>query len=441
MINDSGADTARDVDDEDTSGDEGRPAAVNPTKTGADGTYRWRRMSLEELAAMYRSEMRPALKRAGHDPHPYPPTYQQLVDAGLSGLKDPLREEWGLTVREFFVDHVPGIKEPSAGDSSPWAVATEETREALEAWMETLDRREDVRESTLNTKQYRLRTFLITYHDLYGEAPLVERVQDRENEYDERDRVIAVFDVLDEDLDSSRSKLRYLGEVERFYKWAMRRRGGQFNPARDLTEEFGWEREKPDSTALADRQVEKLYAEAETDRERLVILGLCAWGLRTSEVAALHVSQLALDGDDPHIAFDERKNAPGTVSMLYGRAFVEDRIDNLATNPNWNGYLFPSSRSESGHLTDETIRSIFQDLADRADITVVGGKPLPKMGRRWWYQVYAEVSTKIEVTAYIASEQGSSDTQVVKDHYDDEDERRKRRQPAMRERLGDVFEN
>jgi len=53
-------------------------------------------------------------------------------------------------------------------------------------------------------------------------------------------------------------------------------------------------------------------------RERLLVVALCAWGLRTGEVAALHARQLVLDDENPHIRFDERKNGLGTVAVIYG---------------------------------------------------------------------------------------------------------------------------
>ena len=411
---------------------------------GPDGTYRWRQLSLDELVVLYETDMRPALARAGHNAHPRPPSYRQLLDAGLGGLQDALRDEWGLTLHEFFVDHVPGIEdteEPSEG-TERWGIDHQPTCEALDAWVETLDRREDIRQSTLETKCSRFRTFLSRYESLYGEAPLIDRVQDDSTEYDERDRVIKVFDQLDGELSTSASKLRYLGVVEEFYDWAMHRRGAAFNPARDIARtEFGWEREEPETPALSDYQVSRLYEAAEPGREQVTVVALCAWGLRTGEVAKLHVSQFALDDADPHIAWENRKNGPGEVSLLYGREVVEDRIDQLASRDQWNGYLFPSKVSRSGHLTDDTIRNSFKELAARTDTTVANSVAKPKMGRRWWYQAYSDAVAQVtEELAFVASEQGSSDEQVVGRHYHNPDVRRKRRREAMRRHLGEVFD-
>jgi len=70
---------------------------------------------------------------------------------------------------------------------------------------------------------------------------------------------------------------------------------------------------------------------SETTREQLlVVAALAGWGLRASEVAALHVSQFHRDvpGDDvPFITFESRKNGPGEVSLLYGMDVLDSRID------------------------------------------------------------------------------------------------------------------
>jgi len=52
---------------------------------------------------------------------------------------------------------------------------------------------------------------------------------------------------------------------------------------------------------------------ATTSRDQLLVVALAGWGLRASEVAALHVSQFnrdVPDDDVPYIAFESRKNGP-----------------------------------------------------------------------------------------------------------------------------------
>jgi len=173
-----------------------------------------------------------------------------------------------------------------------------------------------------------------------------------------------------------------------------------------------------------------------------LILALCGWGLRRNEVASLHVSQLVLEGDDPHIYFEERKNGPGTVALLYGRETLADRIDALgAADREWSGYLFPSSRASNGHVVGETIQARFQRVAERAGVRVRGETPTSKMGRRFWYTAYANAQKRLlENLDAIAADQGSSDASVVLKNYLSETERRQYRREYMRERLAEAFD-
>jgi len=66
----------------------------------------------------------------------------------------------------------------------------------------------------------------------------------------------------------------------------------------------------------------------DASENRLLVLALCAWGLRPNGVAYLRVRQFVLDistDEVPYITF-EAKNGPGEVSLLYGKEVLEDRI-------------------------------------------------------------------------------------------------------------------
>jgi hypothetical protein len=84
----------------------------------------------------------------------------------------------------------------------------------------------------------------------------------------------------------------------------------------------------------------------------------------------LHVSQFVLDGDDPHIAFEEKKNGPGTVAIHYGVHTVSDHIDQLAEADGWQRDLFPSPSDSNTHVHSDTITNRFKRLAERADVSV-----------------------------------------------------------------------
>ncbi|APW97958.1 integrase [Halobiforma lacisalsi AJ5] len=402
-------------------------------------TIRWSRMSLEELQSFWAEKIEPDLERSGVDLTERP-SYRQVADAGYSGIAYALREHHDMTLTDFLA--TVGYEEPESSASYQWGIEDESTIDELESYLETLERRRQLATSTVQTKQSRLATYARIYREVHEEANLVDRAADPANESDEIRRALVVFDELNYELGTDASKLRYLSDVGQFYEHLERRAKAAFNPVERIDEEYNWSREEPDNAALTGRQVSRLDDAADSQSEELVVLALCAWGLRRNEVAALHTSQLVLEGDDPHIAFgDERKNGPGTVALIYGTSKLAARIEQLDEDSGWSGYLFPSSRSASGHITGETVQARFQRLAEDAGVRVQGDLPTSKMGRRFWYTTYNQAMKNLrENLDVIAAEQGSSDSSVVMKNYLSEEERRQYRREFMREQLAEVFE-
>ncbi|QCS44684.1 site-specific integrase [Natrinema versiforme] len=403
-------------------------------------TINWSQKSLDELREFWYAEIETALRRAGHDLESRP-TYQDLVDAGFSGIAYTLREHHDMTLTDFL--RSVGYDGPGSEDSYQWGIGDETTIDALEAFLRRAERKRA--SSTADSKRYRLATYVRLYEAVHEMAAIVDRVMDVDNEYDELRRVEAVLNELDDDLKSNESKLRYLSDIRQFYDHLETRHGAPFNPTDNVDHTEIWTQRldgEKDNPALSSAQVGTLYTTADGPEEQLLVLALCAWGLRRSEVAGLHVSQLVLDGDDPHIAFDDRKNGPGTVALIYGVPELTDRLDALGSGDReWNGYLFPSTESSSGHVTGETIQARFKRLAQRAEVRVRGEWPTSKTGRRFWYTTYNQaMSDLLDNLDVIAGEQGSSDPSVVLKNYLSEAERRKYRREFMRERLAEAFE-
>lgn len=396
-------------------------------------------MSLSELRNAWAIDIEPELERSGHDLDERP-SYEDLVETGHSGIAYALREHHDMTLSEFLSEV--GYEETGSVGSYPWGFDAETTIDELESYLESVRRRQNLAESSLASKRSRLATYARTYRDIHGEAELVERVADLDEESTEIQRVLTVFDELDAELETDASKLRYHSDVNQFYKHLQRRAKAEFNPVAHITDEFGWERDDPDNQPLRREQVRDLYHACEGPSEELTILALCAWGLRRNEVASLHVSQLVLDTEDPHIQFDERKNGPGSVALIYGVNELADRIDSLgARDREWNGYVFASRRSESGHIVGDTVQSRFQRIAERAGVKVLGESPTSKMGRRFWYTTYLEATKQLAKQLQpIASDQGSRDESVIARNYLSEAERREYRRQFMREKLADAFE-
>jgi integrase len=402
------------------------------------GQIQWSHKSLQELCEFWNTEIELELQRAGLDLKDKP-TYQDLLDVGYGGLTYTLREHHEMTLSEF-LESV-GYVEVSV-EGHPWGIDDQTTIDELESFIRTLKRRQGLADTTVSTKRSRLATYAQLYDDLHGQANLVDRVVDNTERAAEIRRVLAVFDELNADLGTDASKQRYLSDINQFYSHLERRAIAAFNPASRISEEYNWTREEKDNQPLSSEDVRRLYGAVESPDEELLVLALCAWGLRRNEVASLHVSQLVLEGEDPHIYFEERKNGPGTVALVYGREQLANHVDAFGTQDDeWNGYLFPSTASSSGHIVGETVQSRFQRLANRAGVTVRGETPTSKMGRRFWYTTYMNAQKQLlENLDVIAGDQGSSDASVVLKNYLSEAERRKYRREFMRERLADVFD-
>ena len=238
--------------------------------------------------------------------------------------------------------------------------------------------------------------------------------------------------------------------VEDWYAHLVRRKQAGINPVAGLEDEYRWSRRVDTSSdssnpALAPDHVRSLYSTASTSTERLLVVGLCAWGLRPGEVASLHRRQLVFDVEDsdvPYVRFEERKNGPGEVSVLFGQDDAKDRVVELDERDAWNGHLFPSKTAASGHITRQTVVNWFDDLAAEAGLpdSIDGAKPVPKMGRRFWYDAYTATQDQLlaEVSS-IAEEQGSASPEVVLSNYLTEDRRRRLRRQFMEERLSQAF--
>jgi len=171
------------------------------------------------------------------------------------------------------------------------------------------------------------------------------------------------------------------------------------------------------------------------------VLALGAWGLRPNEVASLSIDQFMLDdGDDERIIFEQRKNGPGEVALLFGVDVLKQRVVDL-DEPGWEGYLFPSSRSSTGHITPQTVTNRFRELSVDAGVTVEGEPPTAKMGRRFWYTTYNEaVKEMLAGLEGVAADQGSASAEIVSQNYLSEAEKRRYRRESMHQELSKVFE-
>ncbi|WP_168219901.1 tyrosine-type recombinase/integrase [Salarchaeum sp. JOR-1] len=404
---------------------------------------------LDDFAAFYRETVVPALRddpACDVNPDRETPPYAWLK-ANYSGFVERLRRDHGLSPGAFY-DEV-GLP-PNPGEDDEWGLDHDPTVRGLEDYLEELERDRGRAATTVGPRRSRLRTYATTYRDVNDTSDLLSPLLDETAKPEEIARVRDTFRVLDEELGTLASKKKYVSAVKNWYTFLEEMGRGLYNPAASILNRFGWD-EDPlyDHPALSREDVQALLAVANPD-ERFLLLALAGWGLRPVEACELHVDQLVLsppEGDVPYVEFaaGERKNARrtrNTVELLVGVDAVRERVARFADAEEWSGYLLPG---ESDGISTETARRWFRSLGERADVSVAGEPPLPKMGRRTWYRLYRRQRPDIEAgTAAVAASQGSRDPSVSERNYLDERSRRQARADAMRDlvraEFADIFE-
>lgn len=117
----------------------------------------WSRMDLEELQHTWYTEVEPALARNDVDLE-FRPTYQEVTDAGYSGIAYVLREHHDLTLSQFLA--TVGYAQPGSSEGYPWDIDKETTIRELEWYLKTNLRREGLVDRTIDAKRSRLARFV-----------------------------------------------------------------------------------------------------------------------------------------------------------------------------------------------------------------------------------------------------------------------------------------
>jgi integrase len=423
----------------------GDSAATTEPQVNPD-EIRWTLLDLTARIDSYWAVIAPAFAAAGHDPETDRPTYEWLSANGFRGLIYALREYHDRTFGEFWADDL--ALEPD--DGYEWSIDDTATITAVEHFLARRQQRRNWRDSTVRTVRTRLAQYARASATVTGDPALLTAVAP-ESDYSAHevvDACWATFDHLDEQVSRTTLRRIYTG-VSNWYASLVSRRRAALNPTTGLAAEYRWTdahdtAAPPTHPTLDDSHVRALVNAAETPTEHLLLVALCAWGVRRSEVAAFHRDQLVLDAAHPYIRFEMRKNGPGTVNIVYGQATVEQRLAALSEQPDWNGYLFPSQRSTTGHVTGQTIRNWFGELAARAAIpaTIGGRPPTPQMARRFWYDAdTATIDAVLAEVGEIAADQGSASPEVVRQNYLSDERKRSLRRLFMHDRLAKAFDH
>ena len=295
------------------------------------------------------------MREADYDPDYGRPSYEWLADHGFSGLSYALQEHHDLTVKEFFVEEV-GLGDNTPGESGEasgydWSVRNDETVTAIKRYLSTQRDRGELAESTVKSRRSRLAEYARIYEQLHGAVSLTRNLDDIEERPSENDRCMEVFDVLKDRLSTDQSRLKYLGDVQQFYDYQVRFQGAKYNPLDGANDQFRWEIDNPDNKTVDADGMRAIYEAAGSIEDELLVLALGAWWLRPNDVASLTVDHFVLgNGEANRIVFEQGKNGPGEVAVLFGVGVLNLRVVDL-THPGWSGYLFPSTRSSTGHIS------------------------------------------------------------------------------------------
>jgi integrase len=412
-----------------------------------NGEPRWTLLDLEEIEEIYWATVGPELRKEGYTAETHQPTYEWLRNNDHMDMVYALREYHDYTFGDFW-EQMERTVTGAAETEYDWQIRDDDTRDRMQEYIDRrLDHRDGYSDSTGRTERYHLARFGREHYIQHGSDDLLTPIRDT-SEFSRQeaiDRAWETADALREEL-ADQTTYKIINTVKRWYYYLESRGVAEYNPIVGLEVNYGWNNSAPssgDPVALKAEHVTALHQTADSQRDRLLVMGLCAWGLRIGELASLHRQNLHFD-DDPYIAFTERKNGPGTVALLFGEDLAKQRIADLQTErQQWNGYLFPSTESSSGHRHAVTLRNWFHDLADRAGVPSVidGDSRKPHMGRRFWYSAYAKTMVDVsEEVAEIAAEQGSKDENTVLNNYLSESEKQNLRRRFMRQRLKSAFD-
>lgn len=397
----------------------------------------WTLIDEDQLADAYWAVVAPALRREGRDPETDRPSYEWLSNNGFRGLTYALKEYHDTTFGKFWTDTL-GLGTEDTGYE--WDVQHDDTRNSFEQYLDAKQAAaNDWTDSTRATIRTRLVCYARAYRERHGTDDLLAPV-DAESDISETqavDRCRETFSYMATEYAES-TIARVHDAIRTWYGWLVERRVATVNPTNGAEDWFSWTRSSDtEPVALDADHVRAMFDAAVRSRDRMLVVALAAWGLRAGEVAALHDDQLHLDADEPYIEFEERKNGPGTVAIVYGGDVARRHLARV------DGYLFPSARSSTGHVYGATVANWFHDLADRAGVPeeIDGVRRKPHMGRRFWYDAYAQTTEDLlEHVQEIAAEQGSSSAKVVFEDYLTDERKRELRREFMREKLSEAFD-
>ena len=365
------------------------------------------------------------------------PAVRWLDNNGYSHLRWLLSEKHDMGVQEFF------ILLTSAGGSRgfEWAIGDVATIERAKAYLDDQAECRDWESSTKRTNRSRLNEVLRRFAEEYGEDSVLALANNPAVKSEVYRAFKEVCKNLRAELSSHDSAHSHLRAAHRYFEWLDRAGRIEYDPMEGIEDDFRWDW-SAEPTPLSEQQVRQLWIAAETNEERMLVIGYCIWGVRTQELPGTHVSQFDFNSNDPCIEFGERarKNGQGTVTLMFGLDALAGLLDDRDRQSDWNGYLYPSSNQERSFLCAKQMRKRFKKLCLKAGVTIQGEPATPKHGRSFYYNILVDAETDLlEMAGEIAKEQGASDPKSVREYYLTSERRRWYRRVFFRHRIQQIL--
>lgn len=361
------------------------------------------------------------------------PTVRWLTSNGYSHLRWILREKHSMGTPEFFLL----LTSASRSDEYEWYIDDVATIERANAYLNDRVECRDWSPSTKRTHRAQINHVFRRFSKEYGDDRLIAIANEPELKTEVYDSFKEAVKNLRQDLASDDSAHHYVRAVHRFFEWLERSNRIAYDPMEDIEVDFRWDWHS-ESTQLKADQVRQLWIDAGTIEERMLVIGYCIWGVRTKELPEVHIDQINLDKEVPTIEFEEpeRKNGQGQVSLIFGLDTLSNLLDDRASQPDWDGYLFPSDKDDRSVLSPSQMRQRFKELCSKAGVKVDGDLATPKHGRSFYYNILTQTETDLLKTAEkIAEEQGATDAEAVRDFYLTSEKRRRYRHVFFRQRI------
>lgn len=371
-----------------------------------------------------------------HTPRQYP-TAEWLRENGFSQLRWVLRKKHDMTTESFF------IMLTSAGDDAQyeWDINNVATINRARAYLDDQAECRNWARETERAHRARINETLRRVARELGSDEFLRLANDPSARPEFYRAFKTVIKNLRQDFTSDDSVQNYLRATYRFFRWLDRNKYLECNPIEDIECEFRWDTSS-DSDELTDEQVRSLWLAADTDEERMLVIGYCVWGLRTQELPAVHIEQFRTDRCPPVVVFDEgdRKNGAGEVTLLFGWDAVTRLVISRSHRSDWNGYLYPSENEGCQTLSARQVRRRFKTLSQKAGVTIDGNPATPKHGRAHYYNILTRAETDLmECLAKIAETQGSTDAISLRDHYLSTEEHQRYRRFYFRRHIQNIL--